>query len=161
MAYYSNYLATQNRPNYARKVFPCFDEPAFKVPYTVSIARPENYTTLFISPVESTEPMYECYLKTKLRNTFAKLYCIWCCLFFFRLNKTNYVIDHFKRTEPLSTFAFGFIISQLARVNGTPTALTKPKINVWARKDLHGDLTVRNTNRLCTITVPTCFISCN
>lgn len=54
---YSTYLATQNRPNYARKIFPCFDEPAFKVPYTFSLARPENYTTLFISPVDYTEQM--------------------------------------------------------------------------------------------------------
>lgn len=64
----------------------------------------------------------------------------------FRENKTDYVVDHFKTTEPLSTFAFGFIISQLAKVNATPTALTKPKINVWARKDLHGDLAVSFLN---------------
>lgn len=51
----SPYLATQNRPNYARKMFPCFDEPAFKVPFTVSISRPSNYTTLFGSPILSTE----------------------------------------------------------------------------------------------------------
>lgn len=57
-------------------------------------------------------------------------------------NKTDYVIDHFKTTEPLSTFAVGFIISQLTRVNSTQTDLLKPKINVWARKDLHGDLAV-------------------
>lgn len=46
-------------------------------------------------------------------------------------NKTDYVIDHFKTTGPLSTFAFGFIISQLTKVNATPTDLPKPKINVW------------------------------
>lgn len=49
------YFATQNRPNYARKIFPCFDEPAFKVPFTVSISRPSNYTTLFNTEVVSTE----------------------------------------------------------------------------------------------------------
>lgn len=54
---YSTYFATQNRPNYARKLFPCFDEPAFKVPYTVSISRPSNYTTLFNTQVLSTEKL--------------------------------------------------------------------------------------------------------
>lgn len=54
-SFYRTYLVTQNRPNYARKIFPCFDEPAFKVPYTVSISRPSDYTTLFNSEVSSTE----------------------------------------------------------------------------------------------------------
>lgn len=59
-----------------------------------------------------------------------------------RVNKTNYVLDHFQTTVPLSTYAFGFIISQLTRVHSPESTLSKPKINVWARKDLHGDLTV-------------------
>lgn len=75
------------------------------------------------------------------RKLIIVMHCYNC-----RENKTDYVIDHFKTTEPLSTFAFGFIISQLTKVNATPTALTKPKINVWARKDLHGDLTVSFLN---------------
>lgn len=56
--WYSYYLATQNRPNFARKLFPCFDEPSFKVPFAVSISRPMNYTTLFNSGLLSSEEMY-------------------------------------------------------------------------------------------------------
>lgn len=61
----------------------------------------------------------------------------------FSPNQTGYVIDHFKTTEPLSTFAFGFIISQLQKVaNDEPDTLTNPAITVYARKDFHGDLKV-------------------
>lgn len=42
------------RPNNARRVFPCFDEPGFKVPFSVSISRPKDYATLFNMLVEST-----------------------------------------------------------------------------------------------------------
>lgn len=54
---YRIYLATYLRPNNARRLFPCFDEPAFKVPFTVSISRPKNYTTLFNSVLRSTDDM--------------------------------------------------------------------------------------------------------
>jgi len=51
------YLATHMRPNNARRLFPCFDEPAFKVPFIVSISRPRNYMTLFNTPVMTSEDM--------------------------------------------------------------------------------------------------------
>lgn len=54
---FRHYLATHMRPNNARKLFPCFDEPHFKVPYIVSISRPKNFMTLFNTPVKSTEEM--------------------------------------------------------------------------------------------------------
>lgn len=60
-----------------------------------------------------------------------------------RENKNNYVVDHFQTTVPMSTFAFGFIISQMTRVNSTESTISKPIINVWARKDLHADLAVK------------------
>lgn len=51
------YLATHMRPNNARRLFPCMDEPQFKTPFRVSIARPRNYHTLFNTAVESTTDM--------------------------------------------------------------------------------------------------------
>lgn len=51
------YVATHFRPNMARTVFPCFDEPAYKVPFRVSIARRTNMTALSNMPLEKTEPM--------------------------------------------------------------------------------------------------------
>lgn len=51
------YVATHLRPNIARRVFPCFDEPAYKVPFTISIARKKNMTCLSNMPLERTEDM--------------------------------------------------------------------------------------------------------
>ncbi|XP_065213870.1 aminopeptidase Ey-like [Planococcus citri] len=41
---------TQLEPIYARTVFPCFDEPHFKTPFSIHIARSENHMTLANMP---------------------------------------------------------------------------------------------------------------
>lgn len=46
------------RPNNARRLFPCFDEPEFKTPFTVAIARPKTHRTLFNTALKSTKEMY-------------------------------------------------------------------------------------------------------
>ncbi|KAL8571827.1 hypothetical protein ACOMHN_053985 [Nucella lapillus] len=50
---------TQFQTNYARSVFPCFDEPGFKATFSASIARRTNtgrkYSTLFNSPLIISE----------------------------------------------------------------------------------------------------------
>lgn len=51
------FVATNFRPNDARRMFPCFDEPALKAEYCVSIARPKNLKTLFVTPLKETKPM--------------------------------------------------------------------------------------------------------
>lgn len=51
------FVATHLRPNEARRVFPCFDEPALKALYCVRIARPKNLKTLFVTPLKETKPM--------------------------------------------------------------------------------------------------------
>ncbi|XP_037027645.1 aminopeptidase N [Bradysia coprophila] len=107
-----HYLATHTRPNNARHIFPCFDEPGFKVPFTVSISRPKNYTTLFNVRVQSTVEM-----------------------------DGDYEIDHFETTPPMSTISFGFVISQLTQLNiTTETPLLKPIIRIWAREDYQDEL---------------------
>ncbi|XP_068157436.1 aminopeptidase N [Drosophila tropicalis] len=123
------YLTTYMRPNNARRVFPCFDEPGVKVPFKVSIARPKEYTVLFNTPLE----------KTSEHSTLK-----------------DYVTDHFERTPAMSTFTFGFIISKLTKYKdavineNSPSA---PKIQIWSNqidkselKEIHARLfTVYNT----------------
>lgn len=58
----------------------------------------------------------------------------------------NYELDHFETTPSMSTFSFGFVISQLSEVNVTkPATLDKPLVKVWGRKDFHDDLLVSFT----------------
>ncbi|XP_037950575.1 aminopeptidase N [Teleopsis dalmanni] len=100
------YLATNMRLLNARRLFPCFDEPAFKVPFTVSIIRPKKYTTLFNTPLVQTTSLDD-----------------------------NNDIDQFEKTWPMSTYAFGFIIIQLQKFDHPNETLLEtdfPTINLWA-----------------------------
>ncbi|XP_065370998.1 aminopeptidase N [Calliphora vicina] len=112
------YLATYMRPNNARRLFPCFDEPGFKVPFTVSISRPRDFVTLFNTPLLRTD-------ESSLKNN----------------EEDAYVLDHFETTPPMSTFTFGFVISQLERFIPLQTdEMVEPNITIWATPDLHSEL---------------------
>lgn len=55
-----------------------------------------------------------------------------------------YVIDHFEKTKPMSTFTFGFVVSQLSEIERTyHTELTKPSLTIYGRKDFHKEINVR------------------
>ena len=63
------------------------------------------------------------------------------------------MVDHFEKTPPMSTFTFGFVISQLTQLNRTDFSdphIKKLCIKVYARPDLHRDLeqTVRKLNEV-------------
>ncbi|GMV12934.1 MAG: M1 family metallopeptidase [Polyangiaceae bacterium] len=45
-----SYAFTQFEPNDARRAFPCFDEPGFKVPYQLSLTVPEGFTAVANTP---------------------------------------------------------------------------------------------------------------
>lgn len=49
--------ATQFRPNNARRMFPCFDEPGYKTPFELSVVRPRSMVALSNTPVARTEDM--------------------------------------------------------------------------------------------------------
>lgn len=51
------FVASHMRPNLARRVFPCFDEPAYKVPFHVIIGRNKSMTALSNMPLNRTEEM--------------------------------------------------------------------------------------------------------
>lgn len=51
-------------------------------------------------------------------------------------------MDHFEATRPMPTYSFGFIITQMQKVSTNITAIQQPRIQVWARKDFHGELNV-------------------
>uniref|UniRef100_A0A182FIT5 Aminopeptidase n=1 Tax=Anopheles albimanus TaxID=7167 RepID=A0A182FIT5_ANOAL len=115
------YVGTYFRPHNARRVFPCFDEPAYKVPFQVAIVRPRTHHVLFNTALQRTEEL------------------------------GALVIDVFERTPPMSTFAFGFLLSDLTQVpdeqeqetastanNGTVAGLKQ--VRVWARPDFHANV---------------------
>ena len=49
-----NYIFTQFEDMHARKAFPSFDEPIFKIAYQMSISAPEHQVVVGNTPVEKT-----------------------------------------------------------------------------------------------------------
>ncbi|XP_075147171.1 aminopeptidase N [Haematobia irritans] len=115
MGYERTYLVTNMKPNNARRLFPCFDEPGFKVPFEVSIARPKDFVTLFNTQLLWTEMQ-------DVENS-----------------ASDYVIDHFEITPPMSTFTFGFVTAQLEKldIHSNISSDFEPfEINMWGSRNM-------------------------
>ncbi|KAL2717324.1 putative aminopeptidase-2 [Vespula squamosa] len=82
-----NYLATYFKPNYARMVFPCFDEPSFKAKFKIHILRPNLYKSLSNTALERS------------------------------LNfESFYTWDIYKESQIMSTYLLAFVISDFQPV---------------------------------------------
>ncbi|KAJ8917142.1 hypothetical protein NQ315_012634 [Exocentrus adspersus] len=104
----TKWLATTHfQPIYARRVFPCFDEPKFKAPFKISIARRTNMTALSNMPLKQTEPMNE---------------------------TSGWVWDHFEETPPMSTYIVAFTVSDFESISSESTT-AGPVVKIWAPKD--------------------------
>ncbi|KAJ8928334.1 hypothetical protein NQ314_019110 [Rhamnusium bicolor] len=102
------WLATTHfQPIYARRVFPCFDEPKFKAPFEISVARRTNMTALSNMPLKQTEPMND---------------------------TIGWVWDHFQSTPPMSTYIVAFTISDFESISANSTS-AGPIVKIWAPKD--------------------------
>ncbi|XP_041970437.1 aminopeptidase N [Aricia agestis] len=105
-------VATQLRPNNARRMFPCFDEPAYKTPFELSVVRPRSMTALSNMPVARTENITD---------------------------EPDAVWDYFERTPPMSTFTLGLIIADLKLLNDpiiyTDKNGNKITLRVWGRPE--------------------------
>lgn len=81
---------TKFEPTYARRAFPCFDEPALKAEYTMRIIRPKTHVSFSNNPVHLTKE-YE--------------------------NDPNWEIDYFNRTVPMSTYLVAFVIAEFKTIS--------------------------------------------
>ncbi|XP_077981984.1 aminopeptidase N-like [Glandiceps talaboti] len=95
------------QPTFARKVFPCFDEPIYKAIFKLSITYPRFYQdqVLFSTEVEKTEDA-----------------------------EIGWVRDNFKETPVISTYNLGIVIGLLE--NRERSWAGGHKIQVWSRPDV-------------------------
>jgi alanyl aminopeptidase len=86
-----SYAFTQFEPIDARRVFPGFDEPAFKTPFDVTVTTESRNVTISNAPVQSEEPAGD------------------------GLKRVTFVT-----TEPLPTYLLAFAVGPLDVVEGAP-----------------------------------------
>ncbi|EEZ99313.2 aminopeptidase-like protein [Tribolium castaneum] len=95
---------TYFQPIFARRVFPCFDEPNFKSSFEISIARRTNMTVRSNMPLRETEPIAE---------------------------KPGWVWDHFEKSLPMPTYLVSFTVCDFHNLH-LNSSETGPVINLWA-----------------------------
>ncbi|XP_042880569.1 aminopeptidase N-like [Penaeus japonicus] len=98
--------STLLQPVYARRAFPCFDEPGLKATFDIHIARETHMTAISNMPLLDTTAME---------------------------GQDGWVIDRFNTTVPMSTYQVAFVVSELEYLNCT--LQRDVQIRVWARPE--------------------------
>ena len=95
------YIFTKFEPVTARRVFPCFDEPAFKVPWQLTLHVPEEFKAFSNTPVEHT------------RNEPGGTRAV-----------------RFARTQPLPSYLIAFAVGPFEAVPTTPVGKNHRPSNI-------------------------------
>ncbi|KAF5302441.1 hypothetical protein FQR65_LT08531 [Abscondita terminalis] len=90
---------------FARRMFPCFDEPSFKASFEVSVARKTNMSSVSNMPLKESELMQ---------------------------NKSGWIWDHFESSPPMSPHLLAFTVFDFDYIKPN-TSEVGPVFKLWAQ----------------------------
>ncbi|NWU16894.1 AMPQ Aminopeptidase, partial [Cephalopterus ornatus] len=104
-------IASQMEPTYARRVYPCFDEPAMKATFNIRIVHDPSYVALSNMPAIDVSEMKD-------------------------ENGSLWTVTTFNTSLKMSTYLTAFVVCDFDYVTRTERG---NKIRIWARKEAIGN----------------------